>query len=148
MSEGFEFVASNKILFLEKEEADNLFIIKQGRVKTFKNINGRIHIIAVKKKGDFIGQHGLFSKNKIRKSNCFVEGDLQVVKISYQEMKEVLDQGPLWVQKLMESLVVRSEALSEALEEHQIRDEDLDLSIDDEEEQRIFKAISEYRKVK
>lgn len=135
-------VEKNKIIFREGDDADNLYIIKKGKIRIVKQVGDRLFSIAVLEEKDFLGEVSIFD-NQNRSASAYTLEDTELEVISKAEISKELKALPEWVRNIMFTLSERLRHTSQMLAEHKIVDDELSRGIpmQPEEEVLIKKAI-------
>jgi CRP/FNR family transcriptional regulator, cyclic AMP receptor protein len=111
--------ARNQVLFRQHEEADELFVLEQGRVAIAQRSgDGRESVVAVLEGGALFGEMGLFD-DEPRSTDARALVDSDVVALGYAPVRTVLAERPelLWVivRLLADRLRATNEALADAV---------------------------------
>jgi CRP/FNR family transcriptional regulator, cyclic AMP receptor protein len=82
--------AKNKIIFFEKDTMNYLYVLISGKVKVIhSSMDGKEHIAAIHKKGDFFGEMALLD-GKTSPASVVALEDTQIVIISKKDFEEHL----------------------------------------------------------
>jgi CRP/FNR family transcriptional regulator len=80
----------NKIIFIEKDTMNYIYIILSGKVKVIHSgLDGKEHIVAIHKKGDFFGEMALLD-GKTSPASVVALEDTHIVIISKKDFEEYL----------------------------------------------------------
>jgi CRP/FNR family cyclic AMP-dependent transcriptional regulator len=109
----------NFVLFQEGAEADELYVVKSGRVAIGRRSpDGRESLVALMEPGDLFGEMPLFDDGDRSASARALERSV-VLRIPYEPVRQALDDNPqlLWnvVSLLAERLRVTDDALVDAV---------------------------------
>ncbi|MGH9054248.1 MAG: Crp/Fnr family transcriptional regulator [Acidimicrobiales bacterium] len=109
----------NDIVFEEEDEADELFVVRSGRVAIGRrSMDGRESLVALMEAGDLFGEMSLFDQG-LRSASARALERSEVVRIPYGAVREALDARPelLWnvVSLLAERLRNTDSALADAV---------------------------------
>jgi CRP-like cAMP-binding protein len=109
----------NFVIFSEDDEADELFVVRSGRVAVGRrSVDGRESLVALMEAGDLFGEMALFDEGKRSASARALEHS-EVLGIPYGVVREALDARPelLWnvVRLLAERLRNTDDALADAV---------------------------------
>lgn len=143
-----EKFGKNSVIFVEGEESKDLIIIKSGQVRIVKEKNKSLDIIGVRKTKEFLGEHSLFFGTGSRTLSAIAEDDVEIIRIPYDELKEVLETCSIWVKNLMETLFSRSKSLHTMLIEHRIEDDEIQKPLSSNRIPLFRDALEEYREEK
>ena len=135
----------NSVIFVEGEKANDFLIIKKGMVRIVKEKRNSLDIIGVRKAKEFLGEHSLFFGTGFRGLCAIAEEDVELIRIPYDELKEILETCPIWVNNLMETLVTRSKSLHDMFIEHRIEDDEIQKPLDPNLIPLFRGALGEYR---
>ncbi len=83
----------NRIVFLENEIGDNLYIIQSGEIKITKILNGQEVLLGVLKQGDIFGEMAIL-ENKPRNANAITNGPVTLIPVSKQNFDSLVRQHP------------------------------------------------------
>jgi CRP-like cAMP-binding protein len=93
-------ISKNTILFNEGDDPRFVYIIKEGRIKSFKStLSGRVTIANVSR--DIIGLQNIISGNPLWVSGESMD-DVSALKISRQDFLKYINQKPLLLVKILE----------------------------------------------
>ncbi len=88
------------------------YILKSGRAKVFKNIDGKQVLIRTLSEGDIFGEIAFLEDAK-RTASVIADGDVEVEKIAKDTFMEVLDQLPQDVRSRLNTLFSDLTAMTE-----------------------------------
>jgi phosphoserine phosphatase RsbU/P len=90
-----EDVLSGTVLFREGEPGDRFFIVIQGEVEIFKQLeDGGEQIIAVRGPGDYVGEMSLLSASGLRTASARARGDGEVLVMTRESFDALLHRYP------------------------------------------------------
>ncbi|HWE56778.1 MAG TPA: Crp/Fnr family transcriptional regulator [Acidimicrobiales bacterium] len=109
----------NHVIFQEGESADELFVVKSGRIAIGRrSADGRESLVALMEPGDLFGEMPLFDDGDRSASARALERS-NVLRIPYGPVRDALDEDPalLWnvVSLLAQRLRVTDDALTDAV---------------------------------
>ncbi|MBV9661880.1 MAG: Crp/Fnr family transcriptional regulator [Acidimicrobiales bacterium] len=109
----------NFVIFEEGDQADELFVVKSGRVAIgVKSQDGRESLVALMETGDLFGEMSLFDEGS-RSANARALERSTLLRIPYSVVREALDKDPqlLWtvVMLLAQRLRATDSALADAV---------------------------------
>ncbi len=128
-----------EILFRKDDLPDGMYVIKQGQLEVFLNIDGKELSIATVGPGEIVGEMGLFDLKPRSASVRAMDKDVEVTKIRQSDFQNITKQFPRWFMNLLTTLSSRLRASNERIEKLQNRLDGLDSKI--LRIQRILTAI-------
>ncbi len=97
----------NKIIFIENEEGNELYIIIKGSIKIARiSEGGEEMVLAILKEGDFFGDMSLLD-GKPRSATVFSNEDSELMLISGKNFEKVIEKHPRIALKLLKELTSR-----------------------------------------
>ncbi len=97
----------NKIIFLEEEEGNELYMILKGRVKVVRiSESGEEITLAVLQKGDFFGEMSLLD-GKPRSATVISDEDSILILFNKNNFEKVIEKYPKIALKLLKELTLR-----------------------------------------
>ena len=97
----------NKIIFLENEEGNELYMILKGSVKVVRiSESGEEITLAVLQKGDFFGEMSLLD-GKPRSATVISDEDSILIHLNKSNFEKVIEQYPRIALKLLKELTSR-----------------------------------------
>ena len=97
----------NKIIFLENEEGNELYIILKGSVKVVRiSESGEEIILAVLQKGDFFGEMSLLD-GKPRSATVISNEDSTLILFNKNNFEKVIEKYPRIALKLLKEITLR-----------------------------------------
>lgn len=109
----------NDLVFLEGEEAGELYVVRSGRIAIAKrSVDGRESVVALMEEGDLFGEMSLFD-GEGRSADARALEASELVGVPFTPIREVLEEQPalLWhvVQLLARRLRVTDAALADTV---------------------------------
>jgi len=136
-----------KVLFIQGEDAQNLYIVLKGAVKLFAGEGKNLVPVGVIREKDFFGEQSIFNGNP-RTLTAVVAEDSELVLIHKKDINQVLKSCSGWVRDIMKLISDRLEDTHHAIYEHGLTDEiyaQNDLKISNEDLNTFKKNIEEYK---
>ena len=96
----------NELLMREGETGSESYIIVDGKVQVYKNINGKRIEISVLKKGDIVGEMSIITSEP-RTASVVAMRKTEVMVLNQDLFKEYLGKSPAWLSKTFISLAER-----------------------------------------
>ena len=103
-------------LLSEGEKSNHLYWIMEGKFKVTTMVNKLEVEVNELGPGDLIGELA-FIDQKPRSATVTALTDAQVIRLEYEEFKEMLDQSPKWLNKIIHTLTHKVRKLSSLEEE-------------------------------
>lgn len=97
---------NDQIIFCEYEPGDDLFIIKEGKVKIVKYKNNNEIMLSVLKEGDIFGELAIVS-DKPRNATAISFGITKLLPLRKDSLKELLNHSPDMLNKIFTSISKR-----------------------------------------
>jgi len=104
-----------EIIFNDGDPGNSMYIIYEGSVGIFKDIEGRRTILATLKEGDFFGEMAII-ENKPRSAGAVARGSTKLIELTREIFEEQIKTNPEIIMTLLREM---SERLREA--DHQIK---------------------------
>lgn len=105
------FISAGETLLEEGEGSNQLYWVMEGRFKvTTKVRNVRVEVNQLGP-GDLIGEIA-FIDQKPRSATVTALTDAQVIRLEYDEFKEMLEESPKWLRKIVHTLAGKVRQLS------------------------------------
>lgn len=111
-----------EILFREGESSKDLYIIQNGIVKIFKEVDGKKLPIALVHAGQFVGELSFFD-GKPRSASAEAATDLKVIKLDQPKLDKEIKKLPSWLLVLIRSIADRMRSADELVKRNQIVDQ-------------------------
>ena len=87
--------SKNEVIFLESDEGDSLFVIKNGKVKISRqNEEGKEVILAILKDGDFFGEMSIFDGHS-RSATVTAIDESEVIIIRRDDFMNIIENDPM-----------------------------------------------------
>jgi CRP/FNR family cyclic AMP-dependent transcriptional regulator len=103
------------VLFAEGGPAEELYVVKSGRVAIFKSSpDGRESVVALMESGDLFGEMPLFDRME-RSAGARAIEPSKLVGVAYPPIREILEARPQLLWRVVELLSKRLRAIDEAL---------------------------------
>ncbi len=94
-SENYERVLKpGEVLFKENDVGDEMYFIRKGKIKIFKEINGNERVLAVLSEGDFFGEMAVIDGSARSASAAAVE-ETELIIIDKDRFMEQINENPL-----------------------------------------------------
>jgi CRP-like cAMP-binding protein len=100
----------NEVIFNDGDQGDAMYIIYEGEVKIFKDIEGRRTTLATLKEGDFFGEMALI-ENKPRSAGASAKGNTKLIELNREVFEESIKTNPEIIMAILKEM---SERLREA----------------------------------
>lgn len=111
MTESLIYLSPNDVLIKEGETSNHLYWIMEGQFKvTTKVKNLRVEVNQLGP-GDLIGELA-FIDQKPRSATVTAITDAQVIRLEYDEFKDMLEESPKWLKKIVHTLAGKVRKLS------------------------------------
>lgn len=94
------------ILFNEGDSSQDLFIVQQGVVKIYKEIDGKKLPLGTVHQGQFIGELAFFD-GQPRSATAEAATDIKVIKLDKSQLEKELAKLPSWMLVLIKSIANR-----------------------------------------
>ena len=105
----------NFVIFQEGDEADDLFVVKRGRVAIGRrSADGRESLVALMEPGDLFGEMPLFDDGERSASARALERS-SLLRIPYEPVRQALDQDPQLLWNVVSLLAHRLRSTDDAL---------------------------------
>jgi CRP/FNR family transcriptional regulator, anaerobic regulatory protein len=144
-------LAEGEVLFVEGELNTDLFILKQGEIRIIKEKQGRLMVIRIIKKGDFVGEVSLFTGKKLQGATGVAITPCEIIKIPKSDIMAVLDSRPSWVFEVMKDLTEKLALTGQIMKEQSIHKDEVTRNIEiltPMMEGKYLNSIEDYRRKK
>jgi CRP/FNR family transcriptional regulator, anaerobic regulatory protein len=144
-------LAEGEVLFVEGELNTDLFILKQGEIRIIKEKQGRLMVIRIIKKGDFVGEVSLFTGKKLQGATGVAITPCEIIKIPKSDIMAVLDSRPSWVFEVMKDLTEKLALTGQIMKEQSIHKDEVTRNIEiltPIMEGKYLNSIEDYRRKK
>ncbi len=95
-----------QIVFAENEPGNSLYLIREGKVKIFKNIGDSQIMLSILSKGDIFGELSIVS-NKTRNATAVCDGQTVLIGITRDNLSTMLQKSPTLLNKIYASISER-----------------------------------------
>ena len=144
-------LAEGEVLFVEGELNSDLFILKLGEIRIIKEKQGRLMVIRIIKKGDFVGEVSLFTGKKLQGATGVAITPCEIIKIPKTDIMAVLDSKPPWVYEVMKDLTEKLALTGQIMKEQSIHKDEVTRNIEiltPMMEGKYLNSIEDYRRKK
>jgi CRP/FNR family transcriptional regulator len=144
-------LAEGEVLFVEGEMITDLFILKQGEIRILKEKQGRLNVIRLLKKGEFVGEVSIFTGKKLQGATGVAVIPCEIIKIPKSDIMAVLDSRPPWVFEVMKDLTDKLQLTGQVMKEQAIHKDEQTRNIEiitPVMEGKYLNAIDDYRRKK
>ena len=100
------FLASSDVLMREGDKADNCYLVKKGKLKAVRHVDGRQVFLGFIGIGEFVGEMA-YINGEPRSADVLAETASELIEIPFERLDHVLFQKPLWSKALMRTLSKR-----------------------------------------
>lgn len=97
---------SNHIIFCQNEPGNALFLIKEGKVKIYKNHGNSQIMLSILKKGDIFGELAIVSK-KPRNATAISDTAAELIPITSENLIAIIQKSPIILKKIFCSISER-----------------------------------------
>lgn len=112
----------NDVVFTEGEDADELYVVRSGRVAIAKRSpDGRESVVALMEEGDLFGEMSLFDRQG-RSAEARALEACELVAVPFGALREVFDARPALLWSVVELLVGRLRATDKVLSDSMFLD--------------------------
>ena len=142
-------LTEGQVLFVEGELNSDLFILKQGEIRIVKEKQGRLSVIRILKKGDFVGEVSLFTGKKLQGATGVAITPCEIIKIPKKDIMAILESRPHWVYEVMKDLTEKLQTTSIVMKEQSIHKDEQTRNIEiltPMMEGKYLNAIDDYRR--
>lgn len=103
---GLRFLAEGERLITEGEKAESVFIVKEGRLRAFRIMNGKEVTLGHIEKGEFVGEMA-YINGEPRAANVESVTAAELIEVPVGTLERVLYRRPAWSKTLMITLAKR-----------------------------------------
>ena len=94
-------------LIKEGQKSNNLYWLQEGELQILKQVEGKKHkILGTIKAGELVGEIA-FIDQKPRSASVRALTDCQVITLHYDDFKDMIEEQPKWVKKIINTLCNR-----------------------------------------
>lgn len=111
--------ADGEIIFAEGARADQMYVIRSGKVRIFRDQEGKQTTLATLKPGDFFGEMGMF-EGKPRSAAAQAIGVTEINVIEPAEFKRMTGDPLVW--DVLKKMSARIRDVDDALEKLSVQD--------------------------
>lgn len=109
-------IAKDQLIFLEGDDANDMFYILEGEVEVFKTMEGRRITIATLGKGEVFGEMGLLTEGSRRTASAQATKESTVLSLTKEEFLRRITLTPTFCLTILKSLAERlQQATSELI---------------------------------
>lgn len=109
------------ILFREGEQSKDLYIIQNGIVKIYKEVDGERYPIAVVHSGQFIGELSFFD-GKPRSATAEAATDIKVIRLDQKRLESEIKKLPSWLLVMIRSIAERMRGADDLVKRNKVVD--------------------------
>lgn len=109
-----------EVVFKENDYGRDMFIVRKGQVKIFRERNGREIILAILNPGDFFGEMALFT-GQARSASAQTIGPCRLQVVDSNSFKELVSEPVVW--RMFERMSQRIREFDDKMEDLLIEDE-------------------------
>lgn len=100
-------IAKDQIIFVEGDDANNMFYILEGEVEVFKTMEGRRITIATLCKGEVFGEMGLLTEGSKRTASAQATKEATILSLTKEEFLHRITLTPTFCLTILKSLAER-----------------------------------------
>lgn len=100
------FLAEGGRLLTEGEKAESVFIVKEGRLRAFRIVEGKEIFLGNVERGEFVGEMA-YINGEPRSANVDALDACELIEVPVGTLERVLYRRPSWSKSLMQTLVRR-----------------------------------------
>lgn len=108
------FLASGEVLMKEGEKADNCYVVRQGKLRAIRVVDGREILLGYVQPGEFVGEMAYINGDP-RTADVVADSAAELIEIPFERLDHVLFQKPLWAKALMRTLSKRLKVANDLL---------------------------------
>lgn len=105
------FLGENEVLLRDGEEGEFVYLVKSGRLKAFKIIDGKELILGYIEPGEFVGEMA-YINGEPRSAHVSTLSDCELIEIPSGSLDSVLFSKPAWSKALVRTLSKRLKNLN------------------------------------
>lgn len=106
------FLGENEILLRDGEEGEFVYVVTSGRLKAFKMVDGKEHILGYIEPGEFVGEMA-YINGEPRSATVSTLTDCELIEIPSDSLDSVLFSKPAWSKALVRTLSKRLKNLNQ-----------------------------------
>jgi len=111
--------ADGEVIFAEGAAADQMYVIRTGKVRIFRDQDGKQTTLATLKQGDFFGEMGMF-EGKPRSAAAQAIGPTEITVIEPADFKRMTGDPLVW--NVLKKMSARIRDMDDALEKLSVQD--------------------------
>lgn len=111
--------ADGEAIFAQHERADEMYVIRSGKVRIFREQDGTETMLATLKAGDFFGEMGML-EGKPRSASAEAVGATEVTVIGRDQLRGMAGDPLVW--EVLKKMSARIRDVDEALEKLSVQD--------------------------
>ena len=111
--------ADGELIFAQGDAADRMYVVRQGKVRIFRDKDGAETTLATIKQGEFFGEMALFDR-KPRSAAAQAIGDTDLEVVEAAALRAELGEGLVW--DMLREMSARIRETNEALEKLSVQD--------------------------
>lgn len=100
------FMAHGEVLMKEGEKPDNVYLLRKGKMRAIRKVNGKEIILGFVEPGEFVGEMAYVNQEN-RSAEVIAENACELIEIPISRIDYVLFQRPAWAKALMKTLSKR-----------------------------------------
>lgn len=100
------FLTAGEVLMRQGEAADNVYLVKKGRLRAVLKANGKEQILGYVEVGEFVGEMA-YINGEPRLADVAAETPSELIEIPIAQLDHILFQKPAWSKALMKTLSKR-----------------------------------------
>ncbi|MES2965558.1 MAG: cyclic nucleotide-binding domain-containing protein [Bdellovibrionota bacterium] len=106
------YLADNEVLLRDGEEGEFVYLVKSGRLKAFKLVDGKEIVLGYVEPGEFVGEMA-YINGEPRSANVSTITDCELIEIPSGSLDSVLFSKPAWSKALVRTLSKRLKNLNQ-----------------------------------
>jgi CRP-like cAMP-binding protein len=103
------------IIFNEGDEGQHLFLILNGEIDIYKEMEGRTIVLATIKKGDVFGEMAILGDEKRTASAKVISKEVQLMQVTKEYFIDQIKKNPTFVFNILKNLSKRLETINNEL---------------------------------
>ncbi len=110
---------AKELIFREGEEATRLYLVESGEVMCLKASKDRLMPIFIARAGDIVGENAMLDGSTYSYA-AIANQYSTVIPILSCNLKQVLDQGPMWLRELASVMISRFHNTANLIAENRV----------------------------
>jgi CRP/FNR family transcriptional regulator, cyclic AMP receptor protein len=98
-----KFLATGELLMKEGDKADNVYLVKKGRLRAVHLVNSQEHVLGHVEIGEFVGEMA-YINGEPRSADVIAVAPCELIEIPVAHLDHILFQKPAWAKALMKTL--------------------------------------------